>query len=583
MFVKFESIRFKNILSYGNKWTELNFHDGLNLIKAQNGSGKSTILDAINFCLFGNPFRSIKIAQLINRYNGKELCVELNFKINADSYKLIRGIKPNIYSLSKNGNEIASLSSKKLNQEEIDKLLGINERLFKNIVGIAVTSNKPFLTMSIADKRSLIESIFNIDVLSEMGREVKKRNAMDKSEQRLQLSELSGVQSGITDNKNYIEKIQRYIEQFDETKANNIASLMGSIAEYKAVIEQQQKNVKNGKAAIEKAKDGEPAPTTEEFAEVTTMIGAYDHEQTNIQKTLDSVGGKAVCPICGEKLDDERAVNHFNELRARLKEIKEVHIPKLQAAQNELAERKRKFDEMTKRVNLISQKVIAEEVKLKTNQQTLTDLEKQVKQLEEKTCDLTAAENEVRLQELTERYDAINKTLDELNHRIAVDTKLIDVLGDEGLRMYFFKKLLPILNHRINFYLKKFELQVSLEFDQYMEAKIMVGRFEQAYMQFSGGEKSRIDMAILLSFFDISKMISNWSCSILFIDEVMDAGVDANGTSQFLSALYNIVTETSKNIGIYLISHKLSDIDVNWNEIIEIEKKSMFSELKVGK
>lgn len=583
MFVDFERIRFKNILSYGNKWTELDFHSGLNLIKAQNGSGKSTILDAINYCLFGNPFRNIKIAQLINKYNAKELVVEMTFKINGDSYTIIRGMKPSVYSLVRNGNEIASLSSKRLNQDEIDKLLGINERLFKNIVGIAVTNNKPFLTMSIADKRSLIESIFNIDVLSEMGREVKKRNALDKSEQRLQLSELNGIKNSIDDNKSYIEKIQRYIEQFDERKASSIASLMNSIGEYKAAIEQQERNVKNGKAAIENSKNSEQAPTTEEFGKVSAAIGVLEHESKDIQRKLDTVGKCAYCPLCGEKLDDERAVKHFDEIRARLADIKNTLLPKLFEEQNALTEKKNKFDALTQRINMINSKVIAEEVKLKSNQNTLKDLEKQVTELEEKTCDLTSAENEVKLQELTERMNEMNQKLDELNHRIEVDTKLMDVLGDEGLRMYFFKKLLPVLNQRINFYLKKFELQVSLEFDPYMEAKITTGRFEQSYNQFSGGEKSRIDMAILLSFFDISKMISNWSCSILFIDEVMDAGVDVNGTSQFLSALYNIVTENDKSIGIYLISHKLSDIDINWNEIIEIEKKSMFSELKVGK
>ena len=234
-------------------------------------------------------------------------------------------------------------------------------------------------------------------------------------------------------------------------------------------------------------------------------------------------------------------------------------------------------------MNLISQKVIAEEVKLQTNETQLAELQKQLEDCKAKTCDFTTAEYEVKLAELTEKVNALTAEINDLDHKIAVDTKLIDILGDEGLRMYFFKKLLPILNSRINYYLHKFELAVQLEFDPYMEEKITTGRFEQDYNQFSGGEKSRIDMAILLSFFDISKMISNWSCSILFIDEVMDAGVDNSGTEQFLSTLYNLVTENDKNLGIYLISHKLSDIQINWNEIIEIEKKSLFSELKKGK
>ena len=175
----------------------------------------------------------------------------------------------------------------------------------------------------------------------------------------------------------------------------------------------------------------------------------------------------------------------------------------------------------------------------------------------------------------------IKETLDELTHKIDIDTQLIEILGDDGLRAYFFLKLLPILNNKINHYLKKFELPITFEFNQYMEETIKTGKFEQDYNQFSGGERCRIDMAILLSFFDISKIISNWSCSILMVDEVLDAGVDQSGIEQFISTLYNIVSEENKDLGIYLISHKLSDLQVNFNEIIEVEKKSLFSQLKV--
>ena len=187
------------------------------------------------------------------------------------------------------------------------------------------------------------------------------------------------------------------------------------------------------------------------------------------------------------------------------------------------------------------------------------------------------------IDELNEKVEILQNNISEITHKIEIDNKLIDVLGDEGLRMYFFKKLLPVLNGKINHYLQKFELPVTLEFDSFMNETIKTGRFEQQYNQFSGGERSRIDMAILLSFFDISKIISNWSCSFLMIDEILDSGVDQDGISQFIATLYNIVTEQNKELGIYVISHKLSEIQVPWNEYIEINKKSLFSELKSKK
>ena len=163
--------------------------------------------------------------QLVNKYNDKNLEVFMEFSIGNDNYEIMRGLKPTLFELKKNGTPIDSLSSKKLNQGEIDKLLGINERLFKNIVGIAVTNNKPFLSMSIGDKRELIESIFNIDILSEMAKEVKKRNTLDRSEQRLKITELDGYNGRIADNQANIEKIRNYIDQFEENRQNELTHL----------------------------------------------------------------------------------------------------------------------------------------------------------------------------------------------------------------------------------------------------------------------------------------------------------------------------------------------------------------------
>lgn len=580
MFVKFEKLKFKNILSYGNKWTELDFSNGLNLIKAQNGSGKSTILDAINFCLFGKPFRNIKMSQLINKYNGKDLLVEMEFMISNDRYKILRGLKPNVFELSKNGALIDSLSSKRLNQDEIEKLIGINEKLFKNIVGIAVTNNKPFLSMSIGDKRALIENIFNIDVLSMMGREVKKRDGLNKSEQRLKLTELSGLRNNEEDNKKYIEKIKEYIDKFDETKKKDENDLMSSIINCENDAKIQLKHITDGNAAIENLQSTIEHPSNEEFSKVNSEIGSTNHEIHSIKSTLEKVDGVAVCPICGEKLDDERAVTHFNELKEKLRKINDEILPSLLKKQEELNAKKKRFDEISQRINFISRKVMDENIKYKCNINQLNSLKTQLENCRNRVCDFDITKNQNKLIDLQKSIEKINEELKIIEHKTVIDSKLIEILGDEGLRMYFFNKLLPIFNQRINHYLHKFELQVQIEFNPYMEEKITTGRFEQNYNQFSGGEKSRIDMAILLSFFDISKMISNWSCSILFIDEVMDAGVDVAGTEQFLATLYNIVTENNTSLGIYLISHKLSDVQVNWNEVIEIEKKSLFSEMK---
>jgi DNA repair exonuclease SbcCD ATPase subunit len=164
-----------------------------------------------------------------------------------------------------------------------------------------------------------------------------------------------------------------------------------------------------------------------------------------------------------------------------------------------------------------------------------------------------------------------------------IDSTLSDILSDDGIKTYFFEQLLPQLNSQVNKYINAFGLQVTLEFDKSLEAKIQQGKYECEYMGFSNGERARIDMAILLSFFDISRNISNWSCNVLFIDEVMDNGVDSDGIESFISTLYNVVTGNSNkhDIGIYLISHKLTNTDVAWDSVVDIVKTNRFSELKV--
>ena len=535
----------------------------------------------MNFCLFGKPFRNIKMAQLVNKYNDKNLEVIITFKIGNDEYEIMRGLKPTLFQLKKNGQAIDSLSSKKLNQAEIDKLLGINERLFKNIVGIAVTNNKPFLSMSIGDKRALIENIFNIDILSEMAKEVKKRNTLEKSEQRLKITELDGLNGRIQDNQNTIDRIRSYIEQFEENKKKELEHLSEEIEKFDEKIKKNIKNIKLGKSKISSLEQTVETPSDEEMASLAKSLGVAEHERASIVNTLKTIGNARECPICGSLLDEGHAKEHIDKLKENLKILDEDTIPNLKKLELEYNSKKNASNENRKIINEITDKVKEQMFNKSVYEKSIQDLKNKIEEIKNKECELTLDEQEKNVEELKEKVNLLQKELSEITHNIDIDLKLIEVLGDEGLRMFFFNKLLPVLNFKINHYLQKFELPVTLEFDSLMTETIKTGKYQQDYNQFSGGERCRIDMAILLSFFDISKIISNWSCSILMIDEILDSGVDQDGISQFISTLYNIVTEENKDLGIYVISHKLSDVQVAWNECIEINKKSLFSELKI--
>lgn len=582
MFVQFNKLRFKNILSYGNNFTEIDFSNGINLIRAPNGSGKSTILDALNFVLFGKPFRNIKLNRLINRINEKNLVTEIEFNIGFDKWKIVRGLKPTVFEIYKNDQVLDKLSSKKLNQAEIDKLLGINQKLFKNIVGVAVTNNKPFLSMPIWEKRELIENIFNIDVLAEMSKEVKRRKTLEQSEEKLKITESSALEKQINDNKKYISDMTQYIANFNTNNENDKANVVARIDELNKNILKNQKNIKVATdKIIELQEKTKVEPDTNAYSKTIKSLGVSENEKKRIQKTLDQLKDNPLCPMCGSELSGEHAKKHIKELTEEIDRLTNTVIPKLKAEEDAYKALKKEYDANIAMIRNIEMRKSQEELSLKNSNGEINQCNKKLEEIDKRQCPFNLDEYKEKVKILNEQLDELKKVITGLTHQIEIDKELIDILGDDGIKVYFFRKLIPILNQNINSYLKKFELPICLEFDEQMQETIINGRSDMEYDQFSGGEKTRIDMSVLLSFFNISRIISNWSCNLLFIDEILDGGIDKNGIEQFLATLYNIVSDNEKKLGIYLVSHKIDDVKIEINKTIEIKKKGLFSELEV--
>ena len=582
MFVQFNKLRFKNILSYGNNFTEIDFSNGINLIRAPNGSGKSTILDALNFVLFGKPFRNIKLNRLINRINEKNLVTEIEFNIGFDKWKIVRGLKPTVFEIYKNDQVLDKLSSKKLNQAEIDKLLGINQKLFKNIVGVAVTNNKPFLSMPIWEKRELIENIFNIDVLAEMSKEVKRRKTLEQSEEKLKITESSALEKQINDNKKYITDMTQYIANFNTNNENDKANVVARIDELNKIILKNQKNIKVATdKIIELQEKTKVEPDTNAYSKTIKSLGISENEKKRIQKTLDQLKDNPLCPMCGSELSGEHAKKHIKELTEEIDRLTNTVIPKLKSEEDAYKALKKEYDANIAMIRNIEMRKSQEELSLKNSNGEINQCNKKLEEIDKRQCPFNLDEYKEKVKILNEQLDELKKVITGLTHQIEIDKELIDILGDDGIKVYFFRKLIPILNQNINSYLKKFELPICLEFDEQMQETIINGRSDMEYDQFSGGEKTRIDMSVLLSFFNISRIISNWSCNLLFIDEILDGGIDKNGIEQFLATLYNIVSDNEKKLGIYLVSHKIDDVKIEINKTIEIKKKGLFSELEV--
>lgn len=583
MFVEFKKLSFCNIMSYGASGAEIDFQSGLNTIKAANGSGKSSILDALTFVLFGKPYRDIKLSELVNTTNGKGLEVTCEFKIGTDTYIIRRGLKPAVFEIYKNGKEMDMLSTKKLNQDEIDKLLGINLRLFKNIVAVAVTNNKPFLSLPIGDKRALIENIFNIDVLGSMCKDVKKRKTVNNTELDLKTTERRGVVNSIEDNESYIENMRRYIASFNEVKDANLKTIRENIDKYRKEIDRRTKNLEIAESKIKELTEEMGAVPDRSVGESLNLeIGKAQSVIDNINNTLSRLKKSRLCPVCNSPLDEGHARKHIEGMLAEKKAMEKETLPGLMERYRAYSDIVKTYQEKQSFIQTIRDKARTEEITKATLE---TELDKARRNLEKesgKACPASVDSYVEKLNALRKQSEELSKDIDTLTEKILIDTQLIKILGDDGIKSYFFKKLIKVLNKSVNEYLAKFELKnTTIEFDETMAETMTTNLVPRTYSSYSSGERTRIDMSILLAFFDISRQISNWSCNLLFIDELLDQNIDQSGIEQFVSTLYNLIQLNKKKLGIYIISHKLNELKIQISSTIEIKKVHDYSILEV--
>lgn len=586
MHVNFKKIKFRNFLSYGNCWTELEFNNKLNIINAQNGSGKSTIIDAISFVLFGKPYRDIKMKSLVNYINHKNLEVEIEFSIGDDNYTIFRGLSPTKFDMKKNGEKIEALSSKKLNQHEIDKLLGVKFLLFKNVMCIGTISNEPFFTMALPDRRELLETIFGLSNIADMLDEVKERKSNNVISSKTKTASKTGIANSISDLTQIVNDIELKRKKFSENQSERIKRIEDHIDSQKNDISKREYNISKCEEKLSEldmeigssADDliSERRETTSELAKRTARID----EVSKILINRD----KPVCPICGSDLCSDHAKGYFDDLeKEKISLIEEREILENSDRQIEISINRAREKEAFK--EKLRTRIEQEKRSIETLKSGIDYDEKQIESIKSETNDFDSSSTRAKLDEYKKQLEIVTAELDDLSEKIAVDMDLITILSDGGIKRYFFEEIIPILNQKVNEYVEKFGLNLVISFNNMLEYTISKGSFELEYNGLSNGEKTRVNVAMLLTFYDIAKQLSNWSSSILFMDEIFDSGVDSDGISDFLRELISMLNRDEK-LGVYLISHKLND--VNFSQIqykfetLRVQKKGAFSQIVKG-
>ena len=569
--ILFQTIRWKNFLSTGASFTEINFTKSTNtLIIGQNGAGKSTILDALCFGLFGKPFRKINKPQLLNSINGKDAVVEVEFNIGQKKYKVIRGIKPNVFEIYLNDVLLNQDAASKDYQEVLEKnILKLNYKSFTQVVILGSASFVPFMQLSAADRRTIIEDLLDIQIFSSMNSIVKEK--------------MSALKDGITKSKYDIklveEKINLQMQNIEENKKNNDAEIgrkLAEIGESKMQMSALRNDVEkiNRHVSILQSKVGDKKEKLDKKAK--SLFQIKGKVQTNIdrnEKEIQFYESNHDCPTCKQSITPEWKDSQVKEKTEKITTQKTG----LQEIEEEL---KKVTDEVTSITDILTHinehngEIIKHNSTISAISSYITKLNGEIDELTKKGVETEGSDQKlVDLKAELKTYNQLyEEQLTEKHYHEFAGT----LLKDGGIKTRIIKQYLPIMNKLINKYLTAMDFFVNFNINENFEETIKSRhRDEFSYANFSEGEKMRIDLALLFTWRQIAKLKNSTNTNLLILDEVFDSSLDTVGTEEFLKLINEMGTDTN----VFVISHKGDQLFDKFRSIIKFEKKNNFSRI----
>lgn len=570
--VIFEKIRWKNFLSTGNIFTEIELNAHTNsLIIGENGAGKSTILDALCFVLFGKPFRNINKPQLINSINAKNLVTEIEFSIGAKSYKVIRGIKPAIFEIWCNGVCLNQDSASKDYQEYLEKhILQMTYKSFTQIVILGSASFKPFMQLTPAERRIIIEDLLDIQIFSVMNTLAKQR--LLNNREALESNKIKGL--GKT------EKIQFVQTTINSLKRNNdekVTELKNKQTEYQNkldVIVESLTELRRSEVEL-KQKISPLSELRSKLNKASSLSAKLNVKLNTCTKSLQFFKENENCPTCKQEMQGDSIINEVATLTKQQNE--------LTTAKNELSKRISAIEENIKELEDIHNKLSDIWLEIASKEEQEKNLRLQLNDIENTInnaglSDKVLHDSETELQQLKNDI-AKNEQEKErlLAEKMLIETT-IQLLKDGGIKSKIIKKYLPVINKLINSYLSQMGFFVNFEIDENFNETIKSRHRDSfSYQNFSEGEKTRIDLAILFAWRAIAKMRNSINTNLLIFDEIFDGSLDVNGTDEFLKIIWNL----TEDINVFVISHKQDQLIDKFKKIYKFSKKRGFSGVTV--
>jgi DNA repair exonuclease SbcCD ATPase subunit len=566
----FEKVRWKNFLSTGNSFTEINLTKSPNtLIIGNNGAGKSTILDALCFGLFGKPFRKINKPQLLNSINNQAAVVEIEFSIGKKSYKVIRGIKPNTFEVYCNGVMVDQDAKAKDYQEHLEKfILKLNYKSFTQVVILGSASFVPFMQLSPADRRAIIEDLLDINIFSSMNGVVKEKMSFIKDTTQKTKYEMDLTSEKINFQKQSIEEHKNRSKTEIEKKRKEVNESIDQSFTLQKNVELIQKHID-----VLQSKIQDKLSIEKKSAKLVQLESRLESRLKKLEKEYKFYEENHDCPTCKQGIADTFRHSQLSGIDKTKGEIG-VGIQDIETKIQEANNRIEEIQKIVKHIQDHNNEIVKHNSTISAINIYIDKLQREINELASNKDSIE--EDNQKLKELKQELSVLLTKMEELSVEKQYYDFASSLLKDTGIKTKIIRQYLPIMNKLINKYLTAMDFFVNFNINEQFEETIKSRhRDEFGYANFSEGEKMRIDLALLFTWRQIAKLKNSTNTNLLILDEVFDSSLDGTGTEEFLKLIHEMGSDTN----IFVISHKGDQLFDKFRSIIRFEKKNNFSQV----
>jgi DNA repair exonuclease SbcCD ATPase subunit len=563
----FKKIRWRNFLSTGHQFTEIDFQKNqTNLIVGTNGAGKSTVLDALTFVLFNRPFRKINKPQLPNSTNEKDCLVEIEFSVNNREYLVRRGIKPNIFDIVVNGKQLHKEADDRANQKILEEnILKVNYKSFTQIVILGSSTFVPFMQLATAHRREVIEDLLDIRIFSSMNNLIKDKIRQQKEQIKSLELRKESLKDKVQMQKNFIQQLESRGKDSIKSNKQKITNLMSEVDSYilqNSITEEsifgytkEQENV---------------VGATDKLRKLGNLKGKISQKVSTITKEHKFFAENTVCPTCTQTIEEEFRLNRIANAQNSAKELQQGYKDLENTIKLE-EERERQFIALSKEITKLNNDISQNNARISSNQRQVRDLESEIQTLTEQ-LENKNTEHE-KLEEFQTNLQKVFEDLGTKKEEIVHYDFAYSLLKDDGVKTKIIKKYLPFINQQVNRYLQMMDFYINFELDSEFNESIKSPIHENfSYASFSEGEKMRVDLSLLFTWREVARVKNSVNTNLLIMDEVFDSSLDGFGTDEFLKIIRYVI----KDANIFVISHK-TGLEDKFESVTRFDKKGGFS------